>query len=132
MNKRTVIITGVLVIGAGVAFVALRGYPLTGSTQGSMGAASKVSLSMNEPASAAHCPIEFRISTQRQAAVSLLICDPNGGPVRTLVDTDMAAGQHAVVWDGMDDRGHRVAGDAYLAVLHADARVVNQPIRLRR
>src|SRR5262245_19242734 len=41
MNKRTAVIAVVVLVGAVVAYVALRGYPPTGNTQGTIGAAQK-------------------------------------------------------------------------------------------
>ena len=43
---------------------------------------------------------------------------PHGAfPVRTLLSGEMAAGVHAVTWDGNDDRGVRLAGGIYRVVM---------------
>ncbi|MAE72164.1 MAG: hypothetical protein CME06_17055 [Gemmatimonadetes bacterium] len=47
-------------------------------------------------------------------SVKLSVHDPRGSRVRTLVDGVLAAGRHRVAWDGMDDRGRRVASGRYL------------------
>ena len=41
MNKRMAVLVGVLIVGAVVAFIALRGYPPTGNTSGAIGAAQR-------------------------------------------------------------------------------------------
>ena len=41
MNKRMAVLAGVLIVGAVVAFIALRGYPPTGNTSGTIGAAQR-------------------------------------------------------------------------------------------
>ena len=41
MNKRISILVGVLVVGAVAAFIALRGYPPTSNTSGTIGAAQR-------------------------------------------------------------------------------------------
>jgi len=52
--------------------------------------------------------------------VDLAIFDPAGRRVRTLVVGPWAAGEHAVRWDGRDQRGRGVAAGSYLAVLTVD------------
>ena len=41
MNKRMAVLVGVLIVGAVVAFIAMRGYPPTGNTSGAIGAAQR-------------------------------------------------------------------------------------------
>ena len=43
-----------------------------------------------------------------------------GALVRTLADQPFAAGEHRVVWDGTDDRGHAVASGTYFMRLDAE------------
>ncbi len=44
---------------------------------------------------------------------TLVVHDIAGRAVRTLVDAEQTAGNYTVVWDGADDRGHRVANGTY-------------------
>ena len=43
----------------------------------------------------------------------------NGQLVRTLLDEDLAAGEHTVTWHGRDDAGRRVATGTYFYQLRA-------------
>jgi len=52
---------------------------------------------------------------------SLVICDLSGRVLRTLVDSHLTAGRHAVVWDGRDDNGHTLATGVYFTRLQAGA-----------
>ena len=45
--------------------------------------------------------------------VALSVHNPLGQTVRHLVDAQMDAGRHRVVWDGLDDRGRRLGSGAY-------------------
>jgi hypothetical protein len=49
------------------------------------------------------------------ARVRLTVHDVRGRVVRTLADGDMAAGEHALQWDGRDDAGRTVASGVYFA-----------------
>jgi acetyl esterase/lipase len=51
--------------------------------------------------------------------VTLKIYNSAGQLVRTLASGDYEAGSHKVVWDALDDRGHRVASGLYLSVMRA-------------
>ncbi len=51
--------------------------------------------------------------------VSLQIFNVDGRKVKTLVDGDLAAGEHTYEWDSTDDSGHRVATGIYLYRLTA-------------
>jgi len=46
-------------------------------------------------------------------AVSVEIFDATGRLVRSLLDEEMSAGEHAVVWDGRDGRGESAASGIY-------------------
>jgi hypothetical protein len=64
--------------------------------------------------------------------VMLRIHDLQGRVLRTLVDADLGAGQHQVVWDGTDDRGRPVGAGSYFARLQSGARAtVRRMIFLR-
>jgi hypothetical protein len=51
--------------------------------------------------------------------VGLRIYDTKGRHVRTLVDGELPAGDHSVVWDGTDDAGRHVGSGAYLYQLES-------------
>lgn len=61
--------------------------------------------------------ISFRTPTQ--GSVRLTIRDMRGATVRTLVTDSRPAGDYAVDWDGLDERGGAVASGIYLACLEA-------------
>ena len=46
--------------------------------------------------------------------VTLKICDLSGRLLRVLVSASEIAGEHAVLWDGTDDAGFKVAAGIYL------------------
>jgi hypothetical protein len=68
-------------------------------------------------------PNPFNPSTQihfelaRRDRAQLVIYDAQGRRVRTLVDTELAAGPHTSRWDGHDDAGRAVASGLYLCRL---------------
>jgi hypothetical protein len=55
----------------------------------------------------------------RASPVQLAIYTVNGQLVRTLVDRELAAGEHAVTWYGRDETGRRVATGTYFYQLRA-------------
>ncbi|MEN8008459.1 MAG: FlgD immunoglobulin-like domain containing protein, partial [Candidatus Krumholzibacteriota bacterium] len=66
------------------------------------------------------------------AVVALEIYDVKGALVRCLVNESMPAGRHAVVWNGEDDSGARVASGVYLARFTAGAhRVVRKVVMVK-
>jgi Peptidase family C25/FlgD Ig-like domain len=52
--------------------------------------------------------------------VELVVFDAQGRTVRTLLRSRLAPGQHAIPWDGRDDRGRPVASGVYVARITAD------------
>jgi flagellar hook assembly protein FlgD len=52
--------------------------------------------------------------------VRVAIFDVAGRKVRSLGEGAMAAGLHEFMWDGLDDRGHRVASGVYFVRLDSD------------
>jgi hypothetical protein len=56
---------------------------------------------------------EISYAIARPGPVRLTIHDVTGRLVRTLIDRDESAGNHAVAWDGRDDRGTRVGRGIY-------------------
>ena len=61
----------------------------------------------------------IRFELPRQEVVSLHIIDLLGRRVRTLVEGELGAGEHAVVWDGRDQSGIEAAAGIYFARLRA-------------
>ncbi len=53
------------------------------------------------------------------APVSLRVYSVSGTLVRTLVERDMSADQHSVVWDGRDNNGAPVSSGVYFCRLTA-------------
>lgn len=75
--------------------------------------------------------IRFDLPT-RSEAVRLRIYDVGGRTVRTLIDGPMAAGSHAVLWDGRDARAHLAGSGVYYYVLNAHGeRLAKQMLILR-
>ncbi len=66
----------------------------------------------------------LRFALPRDARVSLGIHDAAGRRVRRLVDGPVAAGEHAIAWDGRDDAGAAVASGLYFCRLEAEGRVL--------
>jgi hypothetical protein len=52
--------------------------------------------------------------------VELIVFDISGRRVRTLVDATLPGQQHRVVWNGLDERGHRVASGIYFVTLQTE------------
>lgn len=74
--------------------------------------------------------ISFNLA--RSGPVSLQIFDVRGQLVRTLLDTDLGPGTHAVVWDGRDRSGRSVGSGTYLSRLRADDSIQQQKMQLVR
>lgn len=74
----------------------------------------------------------LRFSIAQGAQVRLRIFDVTGREVRTLVNGPLAAGRHAVPWDGRDATGRQVAPGVYLQALEAGgARLASRLVRMR-
>ena len=58
-------------------------------------------------------------SLEEKGRVSLLIYDLMGRRVRTLVSSELEAGEHELVWDGRDSSGEEVASGIYLYKLQS-------------
>ena len=56
-----------------------------------------------------------------RARVALDVYDLRGRRVRSLVETEVSAGAHAIAWDGQDQRGHDLASGNYFARLRVQA-----------
>ena len=68
---------------------------------------SSVELGESGPAS-----IQFELD-DAAADVTIEIVDEDGEPIRTLSETNLAAGENTVEWDGYDEAGNRVAAGEY-------------------
>jgi hypothetical protein len=55
----------------------------------------------------------IRIKLPEDARVEILIFNVLGRRVRTLINTDLSAGNHLFRWDGTDDKGSRVSSGVY-------------------
>jgi subtilisin-like proprotein convertase family protein len=62
---------------------------------------------------------EIRYAITRNAPVKLVLFNMLGQEVRTLVNTSMPAGEHAVTWDGRDARGVNATSGLYLLRLES-------------
>lgn len=63
--------------------------------------------------------IDFGIATAER--VTVLVFDPLGRVVATLVDDHLAAGRYRARWDGRDDGGHAVVSGVYFYRIRAGA-----------
>ncbi len=61
--------------------------------------------------------IDFSLATDGRATIRVF--DASGRVVRTLVDRDVEAGEHKVVWDGTTDAGRRAASGVYFLKMEA-------------
>jgi hypothetical protein len=59
-------------------------------------------------------PSSIRFVLAAPARLRVLVCSAGGALVRTLADQTYVAGEHAVTWDGRDERGRAVAAGVYL------------------
>jgi len=76
----------------------------------------RVSLGLNTPNPFnPSTTIPFSLSASGRAEIG--VYSVAGQLVRTLIDTDMQAGDHAVVWDGRDSSGRPAASGVYLVQL---------------
>ncbi|MHB9027667.1 MAG: DUF5696 domain-containing protein [Candidatus Latescibacterota bacterium] len=67
----------------------------------------------------------IRFTLPSSGPVNLEVYSVSGQKVRKLVDKHLPAGEHAVSWDGHDDRGRPVASGIYLSILRAGAGTVS-------
>lgn len=61
----------------------------------------------------------IRFTLDRRGQASLLIYDVSGRLVRRLVDDELAAGPHEVLWDGRDQSGRSVTPGVYFSCLES-------------
>ena len=68
--------------------------------------------------------IQYRLPVEAQ--VKLVVYNVLGQAIRTLVDQELTAGTHQVVWDGRDNSGVTVASGVYFYVLQSVDHNINQ------
>jgi hypothetical protein len=67
---------------------------------------------------------------EQPGRVQLEIFDTSGRRVRTLVDSEVTAGNHAVMWDARDDAGTHVASGLYVYRLSTASHTVSRSLIL--
>ena len=67
-----------------------------------------------------------------QSRVELSVYNMLGERVTTLVDNDLSAGTHRVIWEGRDDHGREVPSGLYLYKLSAEDRVITKKMILMK
>lgn len=76
--------------------------------------------------------VQFFYSLPAAGPVRLALFGADGRRIRTLADGDSPAGLHAVLWDGRDASGRRVAPGAYWARLEYAGRALRRPVTVVR
>jgi hypothetical protein len=79
----------------------------------STGVAASYELSQNYP-NPFNPTTTIRFNLKENGAVRLTIYNLRGQEVRTLIATEMNAGQHEIIWDGKDEHGQLVPSGVYL------------------
>lgn len=74
----------------------------------------------------------LRLALPRATEVSLAVYDQQGRRVRTLLDGQQPAGEHAITWDGRDGDGRAVASGIYFVRGIAESRVFTRRIAALR
>ncbi|MGC8654830.1 MAG: FlgD immunoglobulin-like domain containing protein [Candidatus Kryptoniota bacterium] len=74
--------------------------------------------------------IRFRIGSTMY--IKLLIYDINGGLIKTLLSTNLDAGEYTVTWDGTMEDGRNAESGVYLYKLCADANSMTRKMVLSR
>jgi hypothetical protein len=70
----------------------------------------------------------IRFSVPRAGHVRLTVYDLSGRLIRTLVDGDMSAAAHSVVWDGCDQSGNELGAGVYFCRLETSERTLTQKL----
>lgn len=94
-------------------------------------AASRLSMDGNTP-NPFNPRTRLHFSVDRDGPVVISVRDVAGRQVRTLMRRHLPAGEHAVTWDGLDDRGDEVSSGVYLVSLESAGRRVSQKVTLVR
>jgi hypothetical protein len=77
-------------------------------------------------------PTTIRFQLHAAAAVELTVFDILGRRVRVIAEAAYPAGEHALPWDGRDERGHCVASGLYYLRLRAGGIVEARPVVVLR
>lgn len=75
---------------------------------------------------------EVRFSLEREGLVQVVVYDVRGRRVRTLASGSLAAGLHALTWQGIDDRGGSVASGVYFLKMEFGGQVMTRRMTLVR
>ncbi|MBD3371021.1 T9SS type A sorting domain-containing protein [Candidatus Fermentibacteria bacterium] len=70
----------------------------------------------------------IRFSVPRAGNVKLTVYDLSGRLVRTLVDGDMSAASHSIVWDGCDQSGNELGAGVYFCRLETSEGTLTQKL----
>ncbi|MBD3160553.1 MAG: T9SS type A sorting domain-containing protein [Candidatus Latescibacteria bacterium] len=68
--------------------------------------------------------IDFHLAEAARASVRVF--DAQGRSIRTLLDEELAAGEHSVVWDGRNGAGREVASGTYYYELEMEGRRITR------
>ena len=101
----------------------------TSAGEGLPGRAPAITLRPNHP-NPFNPSTTLKFSLGRDSQVRLTVHDLMGRTVRTLVDGDRPAGEHAVLWDGRDERGETVGTGVYFVRVETRDGVDSQKISL--
>lgn len=74
----------------------------------------------------------IRYTQQKAGRVSLSIRDANGRCVRVLIDSNQAAGNHCIRWDGKDNRGTALPTGVYFLKMETQQSRLRQKLILAR
>jgi len=74
--------------------------------------------------------IQFNVPNDTHVVISIV--NMAGQKVRTLIDSEVPAGQHVVIWNGEDDAGQKVASGTYLYTLESDEAVLSKRMLLMK
>ena len=70
--------------------------------------------------------IRFQVPANYSGQTELIVYNLIGQVVRTLIEAELNAGQHRVLWDGRDDLGKEVNSGVYICMLKAGDVVFNR------
>ena len=76
--------------------------------------------------------VQLAYSLAAPSSVRLVVYDVRGRLVKTMVSGAQSAGEHSVMWDGVDEQGRQVASGVYFARFEAGAVVQTQRMVLLR
>ena len=108
------------IIRTGLATIAgISGIRIGEGTEGFQDTSNRLVLYGNFP-NPFNAGTQIQYALPKQSHVKVTLYNIFGKQVRSLVDTKRDAGTHSVIWDGMDDIGHRVGSGVYIYKVQAD------------